>query len=673
MRPITAARPLRYHLRFQIIPGKNVVRDARILARFCRAHGIEEVVLFFAAEEWNNGLLSKPAEDRWFDALRRIKPILDKAGIGVSLNPWMTVLHCDRGRRFPPDRTFQPMVSPRGEASRACASFADPAWRGYVFGLYGRFAALGFRVLWVEDDFRYHNHAPLTWGGGFEPAILKRFAKKVGRSVSRKAVVANVLRPGTPHPWRALWMETWREVQLEVAAGLADAVAKNTPSGGQLGLMSSLPATHSVEGRCWRSLFANLSIGGRVAHRPHFAGYTEGLGRGHSYSILMLDAQRDFRPAGCEVAPEVENFPFTRWAKSDSQTWAQMAVCLFFGSDALLLDLFPFSANPADREPAIGAMLDRSRLALEWIAARFPKALQTQGVGLPWREDAQAHVRTTVGEAFTELDANAMGPGHFLLSYGVPVSARRQAVNALFGSLAWAFPDEEIREMLSGGLLLDAASAEILCRRGFGPEIGLRFRQWVGREESTYAIERVTHRDAGAPLGHCFNHNLPDRMALLAPLRGAREWTTVITPESKRVGPATLAFRNRRGGRVFTYAVPNPAQLPRDDYRQRIAQKAVAFAAGGRFASPMVSGGPYLMPIHFTAAGRDLLVLFNGGTDPCTPVVQMPHGSPAPARATLLAPLAGPAACRIPARGTAGRNRVTVSGALPYQGYLVLE
>ena len=39
---MTTGKPLRYHLRFQIIPGPRVERDARTLARFCKGHGVVE-------------------------------------------------------------------------------------------------------------------------------------------------------------------------------------------------------------------------------------------------------------------------------------------------------------------------------------------------------------------------------------------------------------------------------------------------------------------------------------------------------------------------------------------------------------------------------------------------------------------------------------------------------
>jgi len=155
----------RYHLRFQILPGKNAARDAAALAEFCRAHDIEEAVLFFAAEEWNNGLLSRAEEDLWFRTLREAKGALDRSGITVSLNPWMTVLHCARGRGFPKDRRFQAMVSPLGEMVEGCASFACPNWRKYIRDLYGCFAKLGFRVIWVEDfPFTHWNKSDrMTW------------------------------------------------------------------------------------------------------------------------------------------------------------------------------------------------------------------------------------------------------------------------------------------------------------------------------------------------------------------------------------------------------------------------------------------------------------------------------------------------------------------------------
>jgi hypothetical protein len=669
---------LRYHLRFQVLPGKGAQGDAAVLARFCAAHGIEEVVLFLAAEEWNNGLLSREEEDLWFETIKGVKTVLDKAGVITSLNPWMTVLHCDRGRSFPEDRSFKPMVSPTGQASQSCASFADPGWRTYIDQLYGRFAQLDFRVIWIEDDFRYHNHDPLDWGGGFEEEVLHQFADRVGQQVSRTEVVSKVLAPGPPHPWRIKWLELWRDIQLEVAEGLARAVAQNAPGETKLGLMSSLPSMHSGEGREWRRLFDALMLNGQVAHRPHFGGYREAPGRDQDSSIMMLDVQKGFRPPDCEVAPEVENFPFTSWTKSDSMTWSEMGFCMFYGSDALLLDLFPMSGNRADSEPELGALLDNSRPALEWISARFSSSLETCGVGIPWVEDAQAHVRTSKGEDMLEFNASSFGPGHFLLPYGIPVSAGLQEVNAVFGGLAWAFDDEKIRELLSGGLFLDGMSADILCERGFGPYIGVTSKGRVCREEGLYSIERVHSEKTGVAEGHYFNANYLESIYVLEPLEGAQEWTTILTPKRKRFGAGVVVYENQLGGRVATTSAPDPACLPRSFQRQTITQEMVAFLAGGKFSAAMVRGTPYLMPIHFKGQGGEFLVVFNGTPDVAKPSVHMGAVDRPPVEATLLAPLKEPVQAgfdTVNVDGVSGAKTVTVTSRdeLAYRGFLVFQ
>ena len=168
-----------YHLRYNIIPGDHVKADAKALASFCCQHHIEEVVLFVAADDCNNGHLTPVEEDRWFETIRAVKRLLDQAGLVVSLNPWVTLGHETRGRSFPAGRNFLPMLSPLGETLEGCASIACPNWRRYICDFYGRFATLGFRVIWIEDDFRYHNHEPATWGGDSNCRSWRGFQKRL--------------------------------------------------------------------------------------------------------------------------------------------------------------------------------------------------------------------------------------------------------------------------------------------------------------------------------------------------------------------------------------------------------------------------------------------------------------------------------------------------------------
>ena len=139
----------------------------------------------------------------------------------------------------------------------------------------------------------------------------------------------------------------------------------------------------------------------------------------------MLDLQKNFRPANCEVAPEIRIVPLPL-DKSDTQTWSEMAICQLHGSDALLLDLFPFSANPPHASRRL-ALLEKSRPGLGgW---RRP-SLTTHGVGIPYKPDAANHLRFTK-ESTRSTPIKARRSGWAFCLNTVSLAMRPQAV-ALF-------------------------------------------------------------------------------------------------------------------------------------------------------------------------------------------------------------------------------------------------
>jgi hypothetical protein len=666
----------RYHLRYQIIPApgrQDTLTEAEVLAKACEDLQIAEVVLLLGAEEVFDGHLSGEREDWWYDTAAITRRVLADAGISVSLNPWVTVGHADRGRL---DRLgFAPMVSPGGTPASAQASFACPRWREWLTGHYGRFAELGFRVLWLEDDFRYHNHAPLDWGGGFEPLMLARLAELAGEAVSRERVVEAMTQPGPPHPLRTAMQHVWRTAQLEVAGLLRAEVERRSGGRSRLGLMSSRLDAHAAEGRDWQALFEALSIGGRVAHRPHFAGYSDTPGLMLSAQIWSLESHRALRPAHAVSEPEIENWPYTSWVKSDTQTWSEMTAAQFAGSDALLLNVYPnHERHVIERYAKVGDLLRRSRPALDWIARRFPRDLTSWGVGLPYRLDAAAHVRARSGD-LAELAVDPGPAANFLLRGGVPVTAGPAPVQAVFGQLAWSFDDEQIDAMLAGGLLLDGIAADILCRRGFGDRLGVEVTEIVGREQRSwpgpYAMQRLTQPEDRAGLGGehtMFSVNMQPALARLRPVGGAREWTAVLTADGTRWGAGQVTFRNRSGGRVAVLAATAPDQLPGSDQAQALLHRTIRFLEGDRQELPLVSGGPFLLPHLSLSGGIARLAIANGSADPARPAVEFP-AAPARPQVTGLAPLAAP----VPVMAARDGKWLRADTDVTHRGWLVLE
>ncbi len=675
--PTSAPRrnPVRYGLRFQILPDARAAARARELIAFCRRCRIPAVHLFMNAEEWNRGHMTEPEIRRHLALFRRLLPRLRAAGLSVHLNPWCTTLHTGRGRRLRAGQAFARMVSPTGRVAPAVASFACPHWRRYLAGLYGRMAALGFETLWVEDDFRYHNHGDLDWGGDFSPAMLRRFAAAVGRPVTREELVRAVLRPGRPHPWRARWLALWRACQEETAAALRDAVAAANPRA-QLGLMSSMPETHAAEGRDWTGLFRALAIGGRAVHRPTFACYSENPARPTlADSVMALDIQKRLRPNWVEAHPEVENYTFGRFHKSNTLTFAQMALAKIMGSEGLLLDLHPMTGNGVFEEQGIADLLRAAYPALAWLGERFPRALAVQGAGVPFRPDAPLAVRLPPGARYDDLVCSSRAAGHLLAQAGVACCmAEAPGVNLLWGRAAWSYGAADLRRLLSGGLWLDAEAAAILARRGFGRALGVRLGRWLERDRSLYAVERALSPRSGQRPGFCASVNHFRRLLALEAAPGAEAWTAIEDCMGRRVGAGLTVSRNAWGGRVAVSAVPlnaQPGAWNMTFQRQALVQRLVRRLAGRR-PPVMVAGAPHVLPLDLRRERLRRVVLLNLWPDPARVEVRVP-GAARLLAATALRPLRRPEPMPCRARRAGGGLAVSLATELPYCGFAVLE
>ena len=150
-------------------------------------------------------------------------------------------------------------------------------------------------MIWLEDDMRYHNHTPLEWGGCFCPLHVAAFNKRAGTNVAWPQIMEKVLRPGEPHPWRGIWLDMWQETLLELIDECRRAVEQR---GARLGLMSSSPDSHAMEGRRWDDWWRALAGDAPPIHRPNFCGYTDAVAPTLAQSTSRLDQTRGVMERG---------------------------------------------------------------------------------------------------------------------------------------------------------------------------------------------------------------------------------------------------------------------------------------------------------------------------------------------------------------------------------------
>lgn len=597
-------------------------------------------MLFIAAEEFFPGHPTSAERSDWLQTLAVATDELRRHDLTVGFNPWSSVGPWDLGRS---NRLgFTPMVSADGRCSEQQASFACPRWLQWITDWYGDLAELRPDVFWLEDDFRFHNHAPMDFGG-FEELMLDRFRDRIGDRPTRDEIVQQVLAPGTPHPWRVALQQTWRQAQLEAARAISAAVLRGSGGRSRMGLMSSVPAQHAVEGRDWQQLFA--ALGPQTEHRPHFGGYSETTPQRVATELALLDQQRPLRPAGTVVAPEIDNWPHTRWSKSHTQTWSQMALAVLSGADALLLCPFTFYGSDPEDTPDIDELLDTSRPSLSWLADRTGPGRRRRGVRVVWSETVSSRLELRPGARWPDLVVDPTPVASYLARNGVPVSADDDGLAYLAGGVVDALSDEELRTLLGGRLLVDGDAAERIDRRGFGDLLGVRVSESVPRLESSpdpYALERVVgpgSEPTALPIGTTGSVNHQPRLTRFA-VDGGVAWTDIFTPTGRHWGAGRVAHVNRLGGRIVVTAAHAVADLPAGDVERSLLQAAVRFCWGGDPPWPMVTGGPHLCPVVLDSESERVVAVVNGSGDPETIAVAGVSGEPT--GSWLLAPLADP-------------------------------
>ena len=630
---------VRYTARMQFGPHEDsdTIRD-EILA-VCREGQIDEVMFFAFAEEQNDGHDALERLGHWMAAIRPWKQALEAEGIEVSLNPWHTVLHCDRARTLKPDQPWQPMMDWRGGEASAVVCPLDPGWRAYYAEAMRLFAAERFRVVWVDDDIRYRNHEPLDWGGCWCPLHIAEFNKRAGESASREEVVRALTQPGEPHPWRRIWLDMWDELHCELVASWRDIVEAE---GCALGLMSSGLEAHAVEGRRWHRWWEALAGEKQNVHRPHFWGYSDGLQDALVYGIAQMQQNRSVQPDSVESVPEIECFPYGPWNKSFRQTMAQMMLAQVFGSDRLAVSLYDFMGNLPSDEPGRAEFLARVKPALDWIGEQFPKSMTSVGVGVPWHEDMSRRTHTNRADDWWGLTVETQGWDRWLGPLGFAFAKSVQPeVNALAGAMPWAFDDEEIRGFLAGGLLLDGPAAAALVERGLGAHIGLGGARFITQEDVLYSTEESVDGEFGLrPRAQMsLNAEKPYKNRLLQGelLESARMISALRSPVQERVGHGAFVFDNSLGGRVAV--MPWDATAGTNLCTQRRAQldKVIAWLARG-VSTGAVDGGAWLVPQFMSDGDTWRGVVWNGSPDArCAFEVRPPKGMPAIQQAVLCA------------------------------------
>jgi hypothetical protein len=605
-----------YLLRY-FIRSNTAERQTRDLIAYCRANRIGHVILF-NGNHWDLGW-NLPTLEEASARVEVLKPVfaeLRNAGLRASLNMWTTIGHEDLGRheraRFPGWRF---LVGDDGAQSRACPCPLDPGWNVYIRKLYASFAALEPDILYIDDDFRYHNHRPAAWSC-FCPLHLDEMARRTGRPLDRVEVLARILTAEPqPSPERDTWLALCGESILSVARGISEAVARVSPRT-RMGLMCSLPEVHAAEGRLWLKMAEAFAVSGNApVLRPHMGGYGDAVFRDTASGLSSMRKLQPLLGARMRFTPEVENDPCTAFSKSARGTRLQIALNCALGCRGVTLDIHSFTETAFDYDTALDPMLRDSFEYFDRIARWAAETPRERGLQVLWDNRFPRHRRCAGSARMAALVAPHCWEGAMDL-LGFATTFYPDEVRLASRPYLEERTDREIGELLGGKMLLPADAAALLIERGFAADIGVASCAPLQGAN----VERLTNEQfAGRYFGRDMTAAFFTKYRL-EPLAGAAIVSTLLGPEESFRAPGMLLYENRRGGRVGILPYDGAAQdLYRIEFRnwkrQHALWKMIEWIAGAPVPL-FVENAADVWPLRRDGAGVIAIALANLSADP---------------------------------------------------------
>ena len=474
---------------------------------------------------------------------------LRKVGVtSVGINVLCTIGHINEAWSYMPPLPYQGMVGHDGSVSKGCACPNTTAMRDYVRAKYELVARAKPDFIWVDDDIRMHHHG-VAWGC-FCETCLKIFSRKAGKKQSREALVKALNDPAQAK-LRQMWVQQNIESIENLLAGVTAAVHGVDPSI-TMGLMTNGPAWTTYSGMGFDRWFPALQA---TKARPGGGFYTDAAPGDMIRKNIECGWQRAALPAGInDIQYEVENFPYQILKKSATAMIDECTLALAQGHNGIAFNLNGLTVAYEDFMPLVRDIPSIRPLWEKWTA--HAAGLPTAGLWSAWSSQMMAKRGIQPGQDWFGWSGDYDISRQMVLNeIGLPLAVDRPGCGTILsGRIAEAFSTAELKEMLSGGVIMDSTALTVLTERRLSYLTGIK----MGKRNDNGMRERFTDDQLNGPFT---DHVRDARIEFWGDARGMGD---VLTPVGKGVhtlatmedyferpqGASMTAFENSLGGRV---------------------------------------------------------------------------------------------------------------------------
>ncbi len=410
-------------------------------------------------------------------------------------------------------------------------------------------------VMFVEDDYTLANHGGMNYMKGcFCPLHLAEFARRTGRNLSAKEIAAMFRTPTAENAKeRKAFADLSRDSLAQLAAEIRKTIDKVDPS---IRVCICQSGFVDVDGASTEAVARAFAGNTRPMIRICGAGYFEETPAKIPRIVAHAIWSAQHFGSDIEMIHETDPYPHTRFYNSSLFLVSELAGAVMGGASGTYYYCTQYIDDPMG-DPGYALRLKEYMKRFE-IVRDMRAVMKPCGINVVY-DPAEVYMYrvSDKGNPFGSLPGGA----HFVSKLGFPMQTTADAAaSVLFGTAPKGLSDETIAKLLEGGVLIDAEAAVLLAKRGFSGLMGCTAEEMP--KDMLHAYEMILPASGCKMRGKkLYNRKIASKpilgwtpkksvIALLKPVPGAEEWSSLFSIHDEKVAPATLVFRNAKGGTV---------------------------------------------------------------------------------------------------------------------------
>lgn len=562
---------LRYYLPCEPIYDKDTTeRRCDELIEYCRVNRIQAVMLYVDLHPYWYYMPDSLEHTKYYvGVVNSLADRLRKIGVSYQLNYQNLFGSWDGGADMRYVNGWENYVDQYGNESWGVGCSIGEKFREIAGEKLRLWAQTQPDIIWIDDDIRFHNHRTAmhkVYSGDLDTEELdfgcfcdnhiNEFNRTYGLSVTREQLHQGIISGGD---LRRKWLDFCRICANEVAQWIEKTVnemSENTT----VALMSSVPDTHSVEGRHWGEFLRNLSGDKTPVVRAHFGPYCESNPQEFFLCYNLIEQLKSNIKSQFdgefEFCPELENTRFSVWSKSLAATRYQLMLSAFLGCRGITLSIYDLEGGLLSEYSEFAHLLQKVRPFCDEMANEKLWHADTMGIALitapdrvgqhSFKKNASKMQELKSGRKWDDILLRCAVP----CKYVTPDEICQNSIFAIDKFTAEQLTDEEITEILSKAVVLDAGAAKCFQDRGYGKYLGVKISEKLACIASTEVYDHYCHCD-GSKMRLPIRINGGNWNEIF--LTGATCKSRYVTPHGKEY-PATAVFENDFGGKVIVFA-----------------------------------------------------------------------------------------------------------------------